>query len=146
MAEADSLIFTSFGFLLRKHHHTIYKIGDPLLREAKATVILTNRNDGLQDVGLLEIVLIENVTDSLLCHRVKCLFHETRQTELEFHQISRQHHDVLRKALKLEKVGLCILHFLTAAVQALVYLLEEGIVHRIHRLKHILAAATLADT
>ncbi len=127
----SSLLFLS-RFLLGEHDDTIDEVCNPLLGEAETTVVFTDGDNGLEHVGLLEVVLVEDVTDGLLGHRVEGLLHKSRQTELELHQIAREHHDVLCKALELQEIGLCVLYLLATTVEALVDLLEEGIVHLIH--------------
>ena len=104
---------------LGKHDDAIDKVGDPLLGEAKTTVVFTHRNNGLEHICLFKVVLVKDIVDGLLCHRIERLLHEPRQTEFELHEIAREHHDILCETLELQKISLCILHFLATTVQTL---------------------------
>ena len=121
-----SSLFLFPRLLLSEHHHAIDEVCHPLLGETKATVVLTDGDNGLEHVRLLEVVLVKDVVDGLLSHRVESLLHKARQTELELHQVARQHHDVLREALELQEIGLCVLYLLTTTMKALVDLLEKA--------------------
>ena len=87
-----------------------------------------------------------HVVNGFLGHSVDGLLEEAWHTQLEFHQIAREHHQVLHKCLELHQIGLRILHLPAAMADTLIHLLKKLIVHLIHFLQHLPAASFLAHS
>ena len=131
---------------LGQHHNGIHKVCDPALGKAQAARILTHGNHGLHYPRLSEVILIIYAVDRFLRHLIKSFLEKARKAELELHQVTHEHHEVLGESLELHKVNLHVLELMATAADALVNLLEEVIAHGIHILKHLLASCLLANT
>ena len=103
-------LFALLGFFLGKHHYGVDKIGNPFLAESKSLCVGSHVLYGLDDANIRIVVLCKDVVHRFLRHAVERLLHEVRQAELELHEVTHEHHQVLAEALELDKVGLDILH------------------------------------
>ena len=88
-------------FLLCQHHHLVDEVGDPLLAETEFSVILTHPEHGLYHSRVFVVVLMKDIIDGLLSHTVNGALEKRRQSQLELHQVAREHHEVLRESLEL---------------------------------------------
>ena len=97
-------------FFLRQHHYLVDKTRNPLLAETKTFIVCPDCNYSFHHTSVLKIILIKDVRHGFLRHRVDCFLHERRHTQLELHQITCKHHDILSKVLKLYQISLHILY------------------------------------
>jgi len=132
-------------FLFGEHDDTIDKVGGPLFGEIQTFVVFTHSQNSFDDAGILIVVLRVDVVNGLLSHAIERFFKEAWHAELELHEVARKHHQVLHIGLELQQIGLHVLDLSAAARDALVYFLEELIIHFVHTLQHVLAPGLLAN-
>ena len=118
-----------FGFFFGQHNDLEDEVGDPFFAESQSFVILPNGDNGFENAGVGEVVLREDVCHGFLGHVVDGFFEERGQAEFEFHEVTHEHHDVLREVLELYEIDLHVLQLMTIAANALVDFFKEAVFH-----------------
>ena len=133
-----------FGFFFGQHNDLEDEVGDPFFAESQSFVILPNGDNGFENAGVGEVVLRENVCHGFLGHVVDGFFEERGQAEFEFHEVTHEHHDVLREVLELYEIDLHVLQLMTIAANALVDFFKEAVVGFIQFFEHFAAVCFFA--
>ena len=141
-----SCLFFGFWLFLGQHHHLIDKSGNPLFRERETLVVLADIEHHLDNSCILVVVLGKDFLHGLLGHRVDGALEERRHTQLELHEITHQHHQVLGKALELYEVHLYVLYLTAVLTNTGINLFEEEVVNLVELFEHLLAVALLTNT
>ena len=129
---------------LGQHHHLEYKVGYPFLAKTQPFIVLPDGSDRLQHARIREVVLVENVVDGALCHRVNGLLEERGKAQFKLHKIAHEHHEVLCEVLELYQIHLNILQLMAIFPDAGIYFLKEVVVCFIQFFQHFAAMRLLS--
>ena len=134
-----------FRLFLSQDNDVIDIFRHPFAAVSKLLLILANTHTGLSHIVFLPVVFRQDIVHGFLRHGTQRVFHEARHAELPFHQVSHNHHKLLRESLESKEIRLHAIQVLTVALDAHINFLEEIVGDTIDFREEFLAAVFLTQ-